>query len=620
MKKALVSPELVTRVLDFIYSRLSACDVQCQLSRVDKWLHKHDKKFQYMLADAVVYKKGLEKAVEVIDENGGYMSGQNFDSSVWMAQFDLLMSANTFSGSVFDLDEIKRVLGSVAKIDRLPNANSLEALRTLQDAWDHVEVYHFMADKYKQNSKVAYVAMLLTGIAITVLSQINSILGYDARYIIIALSFFGSCLAGFVAYSNPIVKWQQLRVAALTIESNIWMFRTRAGAYRTTGEEFDVSSEQLLADSLRAIKAGVLEGADIKSTSFFSRTVSHNKHGQHEPHHPTFGAIDSFVQPHKKHAKKHAESGTRAHASSQSRLPGDGSKVSTPNSSPAKKDAGEKGRSPRMDKIYSDTPNLSYAKLSDMSLPLSSPFGKKDEDEDDDDEDGSDLDEHKVVALDVRKLRQSSNGSAIRLNDVLSTFRKQDDDSFRQHSQDSHYKPVQPDNFIRFRIIPVLNYYKMKIPEYSRWRAFTHTLLLLGSIASAILAIASLAVWAAIISVSTVSITAYQEFSGANSKMSRYSFTVHELQELIFWWYVSVEFYKMHSDVYFNKMLACVHYPRQTLPQIDRSVVYNIDHLVLTCEELLQKEQHAWRSTSQAARMMKKASGKEDDKSSTDGQ
>eukprot|EP01035_Chromulina_nebulosa_P015772 gene15772-20889_t len=53
VKKALVSPELVTRVLDFIYSRVAACNVQCQLSRVDKWLHKHDKKLQYMLSDAV---------------------------------------------------------------------------------------------------------------------------------------------------------------------------------------------------------------------------------------------------------------------------------------------------------------------------------------------------------------------------------------------------------------------------------------------------------------------------------------------------------------------------------------------------------------------------------------
>jgi len=42
-------------------------------------------------------------------------------------------------------------------------------------------------------------------------------------------------------------------------------------------------------------------------------------------------------------------------------------------------------------------------------------------------------------------------------------------------------------------------------------------------------------------------------------------------------------------------------------------VVFNIDNLVLSCEELLQKEQHAWRSTSQAARMMRQATEKSDD-------
>ena len=47
---------------------------------------------------------------------------------------------------------------------------------------------------------------------------------------------------------------------------------------------------------------------------------------------------------------------------------------------------------------------------------------------------------------------------------------------------------------------------------------------------------------------------------------------------------------------------------RQTLPQIDRSVVNNIDRLVLSCEELLQREQQAWRATSQTVKMLKKQS------------
>ena len=522
VKKALVDPDLVTRVLDFIYSRVAACDVQSRLSRVDKWLHKHDKKYHYMLSEAVVLKKALEKTVETIDENGGLMTGYDFDSSAWMAQFDLLMNANTFSGSVFDLDEIKRVLGSVAKIDRLPSANSLEALRTLQDAWDHVEVYHIMADRFKMISKLTYVSILLTGIAITVFSQIESILSFDSHFIIIALSFFASSLAAYVAYMNPIVKWQQLRVAALTIESNIWMFRTRAGPYRTTGEEFDQSSEQLLADALRHIKAGVLEGADVKSSSFYSRAISYNKHGQHAPSHPTFGATDNFVPPKKKQSRKHPSPETKQKSGGKDRI------GSTAHSS--------KEKSPSLDKIYSES-NDSYTKLPDLRLPISSPVSFKGRSEsDDEDAEDSDPDEPKTVALDVRKLRKSPNDSTIRLCDVLSTFRKQDEETVHHLSADSHYQPVQPDNFIRFRIMPVLKYYKKKIPEYSKWRAITHTLLVLGSIASAILAIAELAVWAAIISVSTVSITAYQEFSGANKKMSRYSYTVHELQELIFWW------------------------------------------------------------------------------------
>ena len=75
-------------------------------------------------------------------------------------------------------------------------------------------------------------------------------------------------------------------------------------------------------------------------------------------------------------------------------------------------------------------------------------------------------------------------------------------------------------------------------------------------------------------------VVAYTEFKGTNSKLSRYSSTVHSLQELLMWW--------------------------ETLPQIDRSVVANVDYLVLTCEELLLKEQQAWRSSSQAAKMLQK--------------
>lgn len=131
-------------------------------------------------------------------------------------------------------------------------------------------------------------------------------------------------------------------------------------------------------------------------------------------------------------------------------------------------------------------------------------------------------------------------------------------------------------------MVPAITFYKDRIPLCHRTRNISQVLLVIGSLGSAVLAIVGQASWASGISILAASITAYLEFAGTNAKISRYSFTVHALQDLCYWW--------------------------QTLPQIDRSVVTNIDRLVLTCEELLQKEQQAWRSTSQTVRMLQKQS------------
>ncbi|MFN9957982.1 MAG: hypothetical protein ACK55I_33175, partial [bacterium] len=101
----------------------------------------------------------------------------------------------------------------------------------LQDAWDHIEVYHLAADWYKFVSKTTYFAILCISIAIVVFAQVESILQFPSRYEIIALSLAGTMMGAYIGFVNPIVKWQQLRLAALTMESHIWMFRTRAVLY-----------------------------------------------------------------------------------------------------------------------------------------------------------------------------------------------------------------------------------------------------------------------------------------------------------------------------------------------------------------------------------------------------
>jgi hypothetical protein len=50
-----------------------------------------------------------------------------------MATFDLLMSANVYSGNLDEPESLSKLIKSVAKIDRLPSENTLEAMKILRN-------------------------------------------------------------------------------------------------------------------------------------------------------------------------------------------------------------------------------------------------------------------------------------------------------------------------------------------------------------------------------------------------------------------------------------------------------------------------------------------------------
>jgi hypothetical protein len=412
LKKVSVSPELASKVMEYIQSRVSALDVYCRLAKVDYWLDHHDKKMKHLLFDAIEYKKGLIVKRDEIENAGGLLTSFDLDSANWLAYYDILTSPNTYSGSIFDIDEIKRILGSVAKIDRLPTANSLEALRMLQDAWDHVEMYNHDAQTYKHISKVVYIFMLLVGVVTTFFAIVDArkvfSYNYDSSLPIVILSVIGTLTATYVSYINPAQKWQQLRMAALSIESSIWTFRTRAGPYRTTGEGFDQSAEMLLSDTLRDIKGKVLEGADIKSTAFYSRFKTQNKHGQHPSKNSNLGALDNFASDEKyKVNLKHQATPLQ-----------------------------ESNRN----KVIANETSTYY--LSNI-------------------EDG---------------LFKSSSQAKIRLFDIVARLRRDTNDG-DYFSSDSHYEPLQPDSYIRFRVIPAMNFYKRRIPRCNNTKNLAQLLL-----------------------------------------------------------------------------------------------------------------------------------------------
>ena len=174
-----------------------------------------------------------------------------------------------------------------------------------------MDVFTKRASYCKKLAKTAYFLLIIVAAAIVFASvihvNIKEYLGEeDLRVLIICLSLFASLLASLITYVDPASQWQQLRGAALSLESEIWKYRTRTGQYSMStkmhgdrgaatiagAEEalryeaylprvristfFPLSFSQALSALFRrlvceGLKSHVLKSASIASTGFFSR-------------------------------------------------------------------------------------------------------------------------------------------------------------------------------------------------------------------------------------------------------------------------------------------------------------------------------------------------------------
>jgi len=139
-----------------------------KLRTIESWLEKHDESHE-LYGEAIIQQTNLSSQIASIDEHGS--SGLEH---LWLDYYHLLGSPLTFSGPVMDIDYCKGVLNSVVRVDRLPKSNSLQALHTLQDAWDNIEFYHTVADGYKRITKVSYFILLTTGVITTIVAQMSN--------------------------------------------------------------------------------------------------------------------------------------------------------------------------------------------------------------------------------------------------------------------------------------------------------------------------------------------------------------------------------------------------------------------------------------------------------------
>ena len=144
-----------------------------------------------------------------------------------MALCNLLTSAKLYSGNLSEPRRLQRKIAEIAKIDRLPKANTREAMHILRQAWDAVDIFTHVSLKSKAVAKVSYALILLTGIAIAAVTVVSlnapELLNAEQlSRVVLGLSLFGSVVAAVTTYLNPAQRWLQLRGAALALEAEIW--------------------------------------------------------------------------------------------------------------------------------------------------------------------------------------------------------------------------------------------------------------------------------------------------------------------------------------------------------------------------------------------------------------
>lgn len=72
-----------------------------------------------------------------------------------------LKSHKLYSGNLRNPKKLAQVLNQVARINRLPDANTHEGMQVLRLAWDSIDRYTYQANRSKQIAKASYFLMLL---------------------------------------------------------------------------------------------------------------------------------------------------------------------------------------------------------------------------------------------------------------------------------------------------------------------------------------------------------------------------------------------------------------------------------------------------------------------------
>jgi hypothetical protein len=149
---------------------------------------------------------------------------------------------------------------------------------------------------------------------------------------------------------------------------------------------------------------------------------------------------------------------------------------------------------------------------------------------------------------------------------------------------DDHHSPIRPDDYLRFRVRPMLRFYRRRMPKYEKYNLVLKILIILASLASTVLGVAGYAKWAPITAAFAALFTAYSQFLDPGKKLERYSTTSLELRDTVLWW---------HS-----------------LSDVDQASTAQVSRLVDRVEKLIAGERTSWMGTNSAGKATAAAASK----------
>lgn len=190
----------------------------------------------------------------------------------------LLSNELLYTQHASQLTELNFLVNHVLmKKEHLPDKNSLDGLLMLRAAWDIVDIALDQLKFFKRMAKFCFAFLLLLGILIVVITvqtaDIDKVLllsipatGTElkgAQFLTFILSLVSSFMAAVQAFYNPVRRWQQVRDAAESMQSAIWMYRTRTSQFKQDAKGPGPSTFAL-SEAVMKCKESIMVSADVQ--------------------------------------------------------------------------------------------------------------------------------------------------------------------------------------------------------------------------------------------------------------------------------------------------------------------------------------------------------------------